>query len=108
MATFHVVMRVLRHATWCDLTYEMHRKSMTRNIHLLLNWSWKGFVTGLWYLQKFVLGESGSHNLENEEISGGAFCHNTEFSPQSHALIKTFHIEINVVGLQISFLLLNF
>ena len=61
-------------------------------------------MTGLRFLQTFFLGQSGSHNQENEEISGGAVCHNTiEFSPQFHALVETFHIEINVVGLQLAF-----
>ena len=35
--------------------------------------------------------------------SKGAVSHNTEFSPQLHALMKMFHIEINVVGLQLVF-----
>jgi len=55
------------------------------------------------YLQSFLFGQLGWHNQENEEISGGAVYHNTEFSPQLHALMKTFYIEINVVGLQLVF-----
>jgi len=45
--------------------------------------------------------------LENEEISGGTVLHNT-CSPQFHALISSFHIEIQHGWLAVSFMLLNF
>jgi len=42
--------------------YKMHFESVTGNVHLLRNWLRRRFVTGVWYLQSFILGQSALHN----------------------------------------------
>jgi len=58
--------------------------------------------------QVFFLGQLSVHNSKNKEISGEAVGHNTECSPQIHALTNSYHIEIRHSWLAISFDLLNF
>jgi len=84
--------------------HEIHLKGRSETfIYYRIDHAGNSWLVCGTYLQSFCLGQLGSHNKENEEISGGAVSHNTEFSPQLHALNMTFHIEINVVGLQLVF-----
>jgi len=83
-------------------------KRVANSTHLLPNWSRRRLATGLMHLQSLFRCQSGSHNFEYKEISGGAVCHNTECSPQFHPRINSFHIERQHCRRVVSFALLMF
>ena len=64
-------------------------------------------MTGVRNWPSFFLGQLSLHNSENKEVSREAVCHITECSPQLHALINTFHVEIQYRWFAVSFVLLK-